>query len=119
MADVRLGLDPKDYRFINPNPDPDFSPEHNKAIVDETIKDAENYYKMLHAGNDEDLGNRIDILSSYGRYRFNKGTKQIQDYLGREMYEKIVGEKLMEKLRVAQATNKLFRTNKIKKGVLL
>ena len=119
MPDLRLGLDPKDYKYIIDVPDPDFSPKRNRAIVEETIKDTENYYKILHGGKDTDLENRVDILSSYGRYRFNRGHKQIKEYLGKEQYEAIVGERLMEKLRVAQATNKLFSTDKIKKGVLL
>ncbi len=119
MADLRSGLNPIDYRFINPDPSPDFSPERNKAIVNETIRDAESYYRKLHSGDDRDLGNRVDILSSYAIYRFNRGTKSLKEYLGKDMYNAIIGEKLLEKLRIAQATNKLINSGKIKKGVLL
>jgi hypothetical protein len=119
MADVRSGLDPADYRFINPNPDPDFSPERNKAIVDQTIKEAEQYFTMLNMARDNDLEHRMDVLSSYGVYRFNKGTKGLKDYLGKQQYNAIIGENLLEKLRIAEATNKITRNSTIKKGILL
>lgn len=119
MADVRSGLDPADYRFINPNPDPDFSPERNKAIVEKTIKEAELYFETLHKIQDRELEHRVDILSSYAVHRFNRGKKSLKDYLGKEQYNAIIGERLLEKVRVAEATNKLTRTKNIKKGILL
>lgn len=122
MADVRSGLDPRDYRYINSNPEPGFSPERNKATVDATIKETEQYFRMLNAAKDIDLENRIDILSSYAIKRLGGGmTKNIRDYLGKEQYEAVIGENLMTKLRVAQATNTLSKVPKynIKKGILL
>ena|SRR5258708_4031345 len=120
MADVRSGLDPVDYRFINQNPDPDFSPERNKAVIERTMKEAENYHKLLASMKDKDLENRIDIISSYGDYRLNRSrTGKLRDYLGKEQYEALVGEHLMEKLRVAEATNRLNGNTRFKKGILI
>jgi hypothetical protein len=108
MADVRLGLEPKDYHLINKTPDPDFSPERNKAVVMETIADNEKLHKMMLSMRDKELENRIDIMASYGNYKLNYGKgKNIREYLGEEQYKAIIGEHLMEKLRVAQATNRL------------
>lgn len=122
MPDVRSGLDPVDYRYINKNPDPDFSPERNKAIVEQTIKETEQFFGVYNRQRDIDLENRIDILSSYAVKRLGGGmTKSIKDYLGKEQYNAIIGEKLLNKLRVAEATNTLSRIDKynVKKGVLL
>lgn len=119
MADVRSGLDPVDFRYINANPDPNFSPERNKAVIDQTIKETEEYFKTLAMARDNDLENRLDIISSYGIYRFNKGTKGLKDYLGKEQYEALIGENLLQKLRVAEASNKLIKNSKIQKGILL
>ena|SRR5260221_376892 len=119
MADVRSGLDPADYRFINPNPDPDFSPERNKAIFDQTVKEAEAFFETLHKAQDKDMEHRMDVISSYGVYRFNKGTKDLKGYLGRERYNEIIGEQLLEKLRIAEATNKIIKNKNIQKGILL
>jgi len=119
MADVRSGLDPVDYRFINPNPDPDFSPERNKAIINETVKDTEKFFKTQVEAIDESLGNRIDILSTYGRYVFNKGYKDIKHYLGEKQYNALIGEKILSKLRIAETVNRLNGNTRFKKGILL
>ena len=119
MADVRHGLSPKDYHLINPTPDKDFSPEHNRHIVNETIKETEKYFQSFNTRNDTDLGNRIDILSSYGIYRFNRGTKTIDEYLGKKLMNAVIGERLLEKLRIAEATNTIVKNSRIQKGILL
>lgn len=118
MPDVRSGLDPADYRFINPNPDPDFSPERNKAVVEETIKEATTYHRALWFARDKDLENRIDILATFGDYKLNRnGSKDIEKYLGKEQYKAIIGENILSKLRIAEASNKL--QGKKTKGILI
>lgn len=120
MPDVRSGLDPADYHLINETPDKDFSPERNRAIVERTIKEAEEYFKLQRMAKDKELEHRIDIIASYGDYRLNRGkTKQLREYLGREQYNAIIGEHLLEKLRVAEATNRLNGNTRLKKGILL
>jgi hypothetical protein len=118
MPDVRSGLDPKDYRYINPNPDPLFSPERNRAVVEETIRDTEKYFDVFRTAKDEDLENRVDILSSYARYRFNKGTKQIEEYVGKDLMNKLIGERLLSKIRVADSVNRLSKKT-FKERILL
>src|SRR3990167_3131822 len=107
MPDLRSGLDPVDYRFINNKPDPDFSPERNKAIVDETIKETDKFFAQEGKIMDKALGERIDIISSYALYRFNKGTKSFLNYFGKENYHKLIGEKILSKVRIAETVNKL------------
>jgi len=119
MADLRSGLDPMDYRFINKNPDPDFSPERNKAVVDETIREAEKRKIEELQFQGSEIMNRIDIVGSYARYRFNKGTKDIRNYLGEAQYKAIVGENLLSKLRIAQTTNRLSHNRRLEKGIII
>lgn len=119
MADLRSGLDPSDYRYIVDVPNPEFSPERNKAIIAETIKDAESYQRMLLEADSNEMGHKIDILASYGTYRFNKGTKKLKDYLGPEQYKAVIGEKILSKLRIAEATNRMNGNTRLKKGILL
>lgn len=119
MADVRSGLDTADYRFIELNPDPLFSPERNKAIVNETIQETEIFFNNELKAIDESMQDRIDVLSSYGRYRFNTGSKTIKDYLGRDKYNSLIGEKILSKLRVMDTVNRLNNNKKFKKGILL
>lgn len=119
MSDVRLGLDSKDYKYLRDTPDPEFSPERNQAVINETIRETEQWFTDLYNAKDVELENRVDILSSYARYRFNVGTKDIKGYLGDKMYKAIIGEKLLSKLRVADVTNRLNGNNRLKKGILL
>lgn len=120
MPDLRSGLDPKDYRYINPNPDPDFSPERNKAIVDQTIREATAYLTDFDRILDDTWKERRDILKSYAIHTLSKGGSQsLEKYIGRAQYEALVGEKLLSKIRVAESANKLRGNTLFKKGILL
>jgi acetylornithine/succinyldiaminopimelate/putrescine aminotransferase len=120
MADVRSGLDPRDYRFINPNPDPDFSPERNKAIVAETIKETDKFLADIGKIKDEKGRNILDILSHYAVNTIGKGKSQsIKQYLGRKQYEALIGEKILSKVRTMDTINRLNGNSRFKKGILL
>ena len=99
--------------------DSDFSEARNKAIIEETIKQAEKYHKTVHEAIDDNLGERIEAVSAYGRYRFNGGFKTHGDYFGRQLMNKFVGEKLLQKIKVMDTVNKLNKNNKFKKSILL
>ena len=120
MSDLRSGLDPKDYRFINPNPDPDFSPERNQAIIEETMRETDKFLNDWQHIINEDGMNRLDILKSFAMYKIGKGGgKSIEQYLGRKQYESLLGEKILSKVRVMATTNRLNGNSRFKKGILL
>lgn len=108
-----------DYHYVVDKPDRSFSPQHNQALIDETIRETEKFFKETQGQLDDNIKDRIDILSSYGVYRFNKGTKSIKEYLGRDQYNAIIGEKILSKIRVMDSVNKLQGNTKFKKGILL
>ena len=120
MADVRSGLDPKDYRFINLNPDPDFSPERNKSIVEETIRETDKFLSDLNKIKDDKGKQLLDVLSHYAVYTIGKGnTQSLKKYLGKEQYEALIGEKILSKIRVMDNINKVNGNTRFKKGILL
>ncbi len=100
-------------------PDPNFNPARNKAVVAETIKEAETYHKNVHSVIDDNLGERIEAVAAYGCYRLNRGFKNPKDYFGKKLYEKFIGEKLLQKLRIMDTVNRLNGNSKFKKSVLL
>lgn len=114
-----VDLDPKDYKYIVQNPGSEFSPERNKAVVNQTISETETYFRKLHEVLDNGLGERIDILASYGTYRFNKGEKSFKDYAGKQLYTRLIGEKILEKVKIMEATNRLNNNKKFKNTILL
>ena len=99
-------IHPDDQRFIIKDP-VNFSPERNKAVIAETIREAETKQRKLHEVIDEGLGERIEAVSHYGAYRFNRGEKTIKEYLGPKKWQELVGEHLLEKIRVMKASQKL------------
>lgn len=119
MADLRNTLDPKDFRYIKDQPDPGFSVERNQAVIEDSIRKTNKFFAQDGEAIKRSMGERVDILSSYAIYRFNKGTKDFIGYYGRDNYHKLVGEKIMSKVRIADTVNKLNGNNRFKKGILL
>lgn len=93
-------------------PDPDFSPEHNYAVIRGTI---EKYEKMRYGVADTVRANaedRADILASFAKYKLDLGgEKKIEQFLGKKRMAEIYGEKLIEKLKMLESTKRL---NKVK-----
>lgn len=113
-----MELDPRDYHYVVRDP-VDFNPARNKAIVEETIKEATKYHMNEGRVIENSLGERVEAVSAYACYRFNRGDKGIKDYLGDKLYTRLVGEKILEKIRVAETVNRLNGNNRFKNSILL
>lgn len=100
-----IQVDPKDGKYYKS--DNNFNPNRNKALISETIKETEKFFADLHKLDDDESKKRVDIISSYGIYRFNKGTKDLKHFLGPKMYGDLLGEKLRDKVRAIESVNKL------------
>ena len=94
-------IQPEDYKYVIEKPDPKFSPERNKAVIQETIKNTEKFFKEIADKIDDEGMNRIDILSSYGRYRCNRGEKNFKDYAGKKLWGQLIGEKILNRISVS------------------
>jgi hypothetical protein len=116
--DTKL-IQPDDYKYFVEKPDSSFSPKRNQAIINETIRETEKYFREIGQVIDDNLGNRLEVVGSYGRYRFNKGTKTFKAYVGDRFYTELIGEKILQKVRVADTVNKLNGNTKwIGKGMI-
>lgn len=111
MPDVII--DPKDKKYYVEKPDPNFNPERNMAIVYETLKESEEFFRKLEVKYEDELDNRIDILSSYTDYRFNRGTKDFKNYAGKRLYSELIGEKILSKYRALSSVDKLQGNTKV------
>lgn len=110
-------VQPEDQRFFVANPK-DFNPDRNKAIIEETIKETTEFFKKLNE-LDEGGRERMDMVGSYGRYRFNQGDKSFESYVGKEAYRKLMGEKILNKVKMMDSVNKLQGNDKFKKSILI
>ena len=105
-------IQPQDRKYFADNPK-GFNPKRNKAIVQETIRETTEFFDKLQGALDDNIMNRIDIVGSYGRYRFNKGNKSFRDYVGKELRDKLIGEKILSKVRALSTADKLAGKTKI------
>lgn len=111
-------LDVRDYKFIVKDP-VNFSPQRNKAIMDETLTESKKYFDDIRAALNDPFMERLDVMSSYAMHRFGQGTKTLRQFVGESNYKTLVGEKLLERVRIAKSVNKLNNNKKFKDFVLL
>lgn len=97
-----------DYKYFVEKPDPNFSPERNKAVINQTIKSTEEYFRKLGKVLDDNILTRIDILTTYGDYKLNRGgEKKFKDYVGKQMHSQLIGERILEKIKLLEQANKI------------
>lgn len=58
-------LHPSDREFIITKPDADFSPERNKAVIEETIKKTRERVRSGYTGWRDKMGERVHAVASY------------------------------------------------------
>jgi hypothetical protein len=98
----------EDYRYFIEKPNKNFSPQRNKAIIQETIQETDKYFRGIGKVIDDNLGERIDLISTYATKRLGGGmTKSFADYVGKETISRLIGEKILEKIKVAESVNRL------------
>lgn len=112
---AKVIIQPEDKRLFVANPK-DFNPDRNRAIINETIRETTKFFMDLQNTVSDDLKNRMDMVSSYGVYRFNKGVKSFENYVGRDLYRQVVGEKILEKVKALKSSERL--TGKFKGHIL-
>lgn len=91
-------LDPMDYHFINKNPDINFNPARNKAIIEKTIADAEAQRARKLAEHDDEYAERADAVVSYLKHLDQKGQKPIDQYFGKRTLAYLRGLEVKQKL---------------------
>lgn len=89
------GSERSDYqKYYIKNPK-NFSPERNKAIIDQTIKEYEDMRSKRMKGFYDDLGERIDAAASYLMY-LERGGSSAEKYFGKKELARLRGEKIRE-----------------------
>lgn len=104
---------PEDRRFFKEKPDKDFNPDHNKKVIAETIRLAEqreiNKFKAIKG----ELGERAEAVAAFLKSRHtgsNDPAKAIQKYFGQRKLEYLQGKKIFSeavKLKDGRVLQKL------------
>jgi hypothetical protein len=102
-------INKKDYKFMNPGgvADADFSPEHNKAVVERTIA----RYNALKAQKTKEYHNKLaergDAAASYLKHIDMGKSTSVENYFGRQELARLRGQSIL--------TEALDRRNKLRK----
>ena len=91
---------PQDLKYVKVDPSPDFDPEHNKQVIEKTIKDND---KLVRERNNEALEKvkeRNNALAIYLR-SLNMGGKSTdrERFFGRKYLAYLRGKEVMEQLK--------------------
>lgn len=99
MADVRHNIDPMDRKFILKTPEKDFSPERNKAVVEQTIREYDAMRLAQMKKYDEDYAERSDAVVSYLKsLDAGRGSSNLERYFGRKELARLRGLEIRNKL---------------------
>jgi len=86
--------------------DPNFSPERNKAIIDETIRANEQNVLRKRKEYDEAISERAEAVASYLNHLKNGKSSTVEKYFGRRMLAQLRGDDIRQKLMNAYAAQK-------------
>ena len=91
-------------------PDADFNPARNQAVINQVLTEADTYHKRIGNAFNDAMGERFEAVAYYGDAVLNRGSAQsIKQYLGDKLYTELIGERLLEKIRVAKSVDRLGR----------
>lgn len=90
----------QDWRLTPMNPDPGFDPEHNKRVIEETIRENDLKFKANQKIYDEEVAERAKALSYYIKAIDQGGRNtDISQYFGKKEIARLRGEEIMRKLK--------------------
>lgn len=95
-----------DWGYVPVDPDPDFDPERNQRIIDETIKESRARRRKLQAEYDEKLRERTSAVAQYLKGIEKGKTSNVEKYFGRSYLAKLRGQEILETVRNAKKKEK-------------
>ena len=93
-------IQPQDLKYVKIDPDPEFDSEHNKRVIEKTIKDNEKLVKARNREFDEKSKERTNAVAIYLR-SLNQGGKTTdhEKFFGKKYLTYLRGKEIMEKLK--------------------
>ncbi len=91
----------KDEKYLQILPeDPNFDPEHNKRVIEETIRDTDKMLRTKEHEHDEAYRERASAVASYLKSISTKGTKPgIEKYFGRRYLAYLQGKTAISRMK--------------------
>ena len=106
-------IHPDNWHLYQEKPDRNFSPQRTEVIINQVLKENDEMQTKVRDSVQKNAGNVADILASFAKYKLDEGKgKQIEEWLGPHWMAKIYGDKLIEKIRMAE----ILKDDNRKKG---
>ncbi len=87
-----MKISPVDYRLVPADPDPDFNPEHNRRVIEESIAETDRIQRKKRKEYDEQLGERVDAVARFiQRVKMGVGSSDVKSYFDKKMLEYLQG----------------------------
>ena len=93
-------IQPQDLKYVKIDPDPDFDPEHNKQVIEKTIKDNEKLVTRRTNESLEKIKERHNALAIYLR-SLNQGGKATdhEKFFGKKYLAYLRGKEIMDSIK--------------------
>ena len=93
-------IHPKDFKYVQADPDPDFDPKRNQEVMAEVVRESEEYARKKRKENEEGIRERADAAATYLK-SLEMGGKEsnINKYFGRRQMAYLRGMEVLEQLK--------------------
>lgn len=89
-----MDISKSDWKYIKVKPDPNFSPEKNKSVIDEVIRETDALTRKRKREFDEKIGERAEALATY----VGSDNEDLAKYFGKKYYDHLRGQKSREEM---------------------
>lgn len=110
-------LHKSDYQFILAKPDPDFNPDRNKYIIDQTIKKTQERMKKGYDSWRDKVGERVSAASTYLKYlNEHNSDMSAEKFFGKQYLAYLRGDDVRNMLMAKLSPNVWKNQRIISKG---
>lgn len=106
-------VDRRDWKLTRPEPDPNFDPEHNKQVIESSIKKYEANRRKKMQEHADGVEERAKALAFYLRHKGRVGSEgEMTRYFGKTYMDYLKGnimKRLQDGLRVVTDKGKVIR----------
>lgn len=97
-------IDPRDLKFVPIEPDPDFDPEHNRRVIEKTLKHAERMHERKKKEYIENgAGERLQAAAQFIKAGQQGGkSTNIETYFGKKHLAYLRGMQVIDYLKQNQ-----------------
>lgn len=92
-------INPIDYKFVPLDPEPNFSPEHNRKVIQQTIEEGEKLWKKRQRLFNDGLKERTQAIGHYVDYQKMGGESSVVDFFGKKELYMLKGQAILEELK--------------------